>query len=98
MLTNNMLELVLRDGHDTPSVERLDGPRVRLTFSQHESLESAMLRCRDDLFQAIEWALTSLYNNEEAPTRVFVRDANGQEMLMTSDPCAAYGLQAIIRP
>ena len=93
-----MLELVLRDGHEAPFVERLDGPRVRLTISQHDELDGALVTCRDDLFQAIEWALTSLYNNEEAPTRVFVRDANGQEMLMTTDPCAAYGLQAIIRP
>lgn len=93
-----MLELVLREGHNTPFVERLDGPRVRLTISQHDELANALTACRTELFQAIEWALTSLYNNEEAPTRVYVRDANGQEMLMTTDPCAAYGLQAIIRP
>lgn len=93
-----MLELVLRDGPEAPYVERLDGPRVRLTISQHDELANALTQCRSDLFAAIEWALTSLYNNEEAPTRIFVRDANGQEMLMTSDPCAAYGLQAIIRP
>ena len=93
-----MLELVLRDDKVMPFVERLDGPRVRLTISQHDQLSGALTHCRDELFQAIEWALTSLYNNEEAPTRVYVRDANGQEMLMTTDPCTAYGLQAIIRP
>lgn len=93
-----MIELVLSDQVSEPSVERLTGPRVRVSINPAQSLDSAISKCRPDLHQAIEWALTTLYENDEAPHRVFVRDANGQEMVTMTDPCINYGSQAIIRP
>ena len=93
-----MIELVLRSQNLEPTVERLDGPCVRLTVPAEQDLSSSLAKCRDELFSAIEWALISLYDNEKAPSRVFVRDANGQEMSVMVDPCVAYGLEAIIRP
>lgn len=93
-----MLELMLSDQVSKPVVERLDGPRVRLSIHPSHELSSAIESCRAELHGAIEWALTSLYANDEAPNRVFVRDANGQEMITMTDPCVSYGSQAIVRP
>jgi len=93
-----VIELVLRSQELAPKVERLEGPFVRLTVPAEHDLSESLLKCRDELLQAIEWALLSLYDNEKAPSRVFVRDANGQEMSVMVDPCVAYGLEAIIRP
>lgn len=93
-----MIELVLRDNAIVPIVERLSGPRVRLTINTGTDLAHCLNQCRDELQMAIEWALTSLYNDAEAPSRVYVRDAQGQEVLAMVDPCTFYGLQAIIRP
>jgi len=93
-----VIELVLRSQELEPRVERVDGPFVRLTVPAERDLLSSLAKCRDELFSAIEWALLSLYDNEKAPSRVFVRDANGQEMSVMVDPCVAYGLEAIIRP
>jgi hypothetical protein len=93
-----VIELVLRSQDIEPRVERLEGPFVRLTVPAEQDLSTSLAKCRDDLFLAIEWALLSMYDNEKAPSRVFVRDANGQEMSVMVDPCVAYGLEAIIRP
>ena len=93
-----MIELVLRSQDIEPKVERLEGPFVRLTVPAEQDLSASLTKCRDELFEAIEWALLSMYDNEKAPSRVFVRDANGQEMSVMVDPCVAYGLEAIIRP
>lgn len=93
-----MIELVLSDVVSEPVVEKLAGPRVRLSIHPSHDLARALLTCRDQLHDAIDWALTSLYSNDEAPDRVFVRDANGQEMVTLIDPCSTYGSQAIIRP
>ncbi len=95
---HTMIELVLRDNAVVPIVERLSGPRVRLTINTGTDLAHCLEQCRDELQMAIEWALTSLYNDAEAPSRVYVRDAQGQEVLAMVDPCTFYGLQAIIRP
>lgn len=93
-----MIELVLSEQISDPVVERLTGPRVRVSINPEQSLDSAINQCRPDLHQAIEWALTTLYENDEAPHRVYVRDANGQSMVAMTDPCINYGSQAIIRP
>ena len=93
-----MIELVLSDQIVNPQVERLIGPRVRVSINPSQDLEKAIDFFRQELHGAIEWALTSLYANDEAPHRVFVRDANGQEMITMTDPCINYGSQAIIRP
>ena len=93
-----MIELVLRSQELEPKVERVVGPFVRLTVPAEQDLLTSLGKCRDELFSAIEWALLSLYDNEKAPSRVFVRDANGQEMSVMVDPCVSYGLEAIIRP
>jgi len=93
-----VIELVLRSEEVVPRVERLDGPFVRLTVPADQDLLVSLASCRDDLLSAIEWALLSLYDNEKAPSRVFLRDGHGQEMSVMVDPCVAYGLEAIIRP
>lgn len=93
-----MIELVLSDDISGPVVQRLAGPRVRVSINPADNLKSALDTCRLDLHDAIEWALTTLYESDEAPHRVFVRDANGQEMIAMTDPCIEYGSQAIIRP
>ncbi len=95
-----MLELVIRDASDQndvpcPRVDKLEGPRVRLTISPDQSLAMAIDHCRSDLHEAVEWAITEIYMSDEAPGRVFVRDAN--EATVMIDPCAVYGLQAIVR-
>ena len=93
-----MIELVLSEQVSDPVVERLDGPRVRVSINPEHTLADAISKCRPDLHQAVEWALTTLYENDEAPHRVYVRDANGQAMVAMTDPCVNYGSQAIIRP
>lgn len=93
-----MIELALRDEPIAPYVERLPGPIVRLNLAAHDHLNEALLHCSTELIQAIEWALTAIYSAEEAPSRVFVRNANGLETVAMVDPCLTYGLQAIVRP
>ena len=93
-----MIELVFSDQVGDPVIERLSGPRVRVSINPEQKLADAINECRPDLHQAIEWALTTLYENDEAPHRVYVRDANGQSMITMTDPCINYGSQAIIRP
>lgn len=94
----SVIELVLQDHVLTPSVQRLAGPRVRLAIPTAMSLTSALEEVRPELFAAIEWALTSIYDQDEAPSRIYVRDAHGQELVTAIDPCQSYGLEAIIRP
>ena len=93
-----MIELALRDEAIAPYVERLPGPIVRLNLSVTDDLLVALTQCGSDLMMALEWALTSVYSDDEAPSRVFVRNANGLETVAMVDPCLAYGSQAIIRP
>ena len=92
-----MLELVLTDESVTPRVELLEGPRVRLTMSASENLSHGIEFCRAELAEAVESALTQLHNDEAAPSRVFVRDAQGAQVITTIDPCTTYGSQAIVR-
>lgn len=92
-----MLELVLTDEPVTPRVELLDGPRVRLTMSASESLAHSIDFCRNDLAQAVESALNQLHEDETATARIFVQDASGLQIITTTDPCATYGSEAIVR-
>lgn len=92
-----VLELVLTDESVTPRVELLDGPRVRLTMSASENLAHGIEFCRAELAEAVETALSQLHSDEAAPSRVFVRDAQGSQVITTSDPCTTYGSQAIVR-
>ena len=93
-----MIELVLSDQVVQPVVEKLSGPLVRVSINPSHNLNNALETCRTDLHEAVEWALTSLYENDDAPHRVFVSDASSQQMVTTTDPCLNYGSQAIIRP
>jgi hypothetical protein len=88
---------VLTDESITPRVELLEGPRVRLTISASENLAHGIEFCRAELSQAVETALSQLHNDESAPSRVFVREADVSQIITTSDPCATYGLNAIVR-
>ena len=92
-----MLELVLTDEAVTPKVELLEGPRVRLTMSASENLLHGIEFCRAELAEAVESALQQLHHDETAPSRVFVRDAQGVQVITTSDPCTIYGSEAIVR-
>ncbi len=92
-----LLELVLTDESVIPRVELLDGPRVRLTMSASENLADGIEFCRVELAEAVEIALGQLHNDEAAPSRVFVRDAQGSRVITTIDPCTTYGSQAIVR-
>jgi hypothetical protein len=93
-----MFELVLNEQINQPSVQKLAGPRIRLSMHPSQDIGSAISQCRPELHEAIEWALTTLHESDEAPHRVFVRDANGHQVLTMTDPCLNYGSQAIIRP
>jgi len=93
-----VIELVLSDQVVQPVVEKLSGPLVRVSINPSHNLNNALETCRTDLHEAVEWALTSLYENDDAPHRVFVSDASSQQMVTTTDPCLNYGSQAIIRP
>jgi len=92
-----MLELVLTDESVTPRVELLEGPRVRLTMSASENLIHGIEFCRAELSEAVESALRQLHQDETAPSRVFVRDEKGAQVITTIDPCTTYGSQAIVR-
>ena len=92
-----MLELVLSDEPVTPRVELLEGPRVRLTMSASENLAHGIEFCRAELAEAVESALCQLHHDEAAPSRVFVRVAQGTQIITTIDPCTTYGSQAIVR-
>jgi len=93
-----MIELVLSEYVTEPRVETLVGPQVRLTMNPSQDISHALSKCRLNLIEAVEWALTSLYANDVAPHRVFVRDVDGYEVITTTDPCLNYGSNAIIRP
>ena len=93
-----MIELALRDEAIAPFVERLPGPIVRLNLSASDDLLVALTQCGSDLMLALEWALTAVYSDDEAPSRVFVRNANGLETVAMVDPCLTYGSDAIVRP
>ena len=92
-----MIELALRDEEFEPYVERLPGPIVRLNLPSNQDISMALNSCRDELADSLHWALTSVYAQDDAPARVFVRNPNGQEMLTMVDPCTTYGSQAIVR-
>ena len=88
---------MLTDESVTPRVELLEGPRVRLTMSASEHLAHGIEFCRTELSEAVESALRQLHNDESAPSRVFVRDSQGAQLITTIDPCTTYGSQAIVR-
>lgn len=92
-----MLELVLTDESITPRVELLEGPRVRLTMSASENLTHGIEYCRAELTEAVENALRPLHYDDAVPSRVFVRDSQGSQLITTIDPCTTYGSQAIVR-
>ena len=93
-----MLEIVLRDDHVVPTVELLDGPRVRLTMSASETIENSIEFCRDQLMEVVEAGIRDLHAKSEAPGRVFIRDAEGNEVITTVDPCLTYESETIVRP
>ena len=92
-----MLELVLTDESVTPRVELLEGPRVRLTMSASENLAHRHEFCPAELTESVENSLSQLHHDEAAPSRIFVRDAQGTQVITTIDPCTTYGSQAIVR-
>ena len=53
---------------------------------------------KEDLINAVQWAITSMYADEDSPDRIYMRDINGSAMSILSDPCQAFGLNTIIRP
>jgi hypothetical protein len=93
-----VLEIVLRDDHVVPTVELLDGPRVRITMSASENIEDGIAFCREQLIETVEAGIKDLHAKSEAPGRVFIRDAEGNEIITTVDPCVSYGSDAIVRP
>ena len=54
--------------------------------------------CRDDLLEAMNWALFDMYQAGTAPARVFHRDIYGQAMSIFTDPCVLFGSDAFVRP
>ncbi len=93
-----VIEIALRDDLVAPYVERLPGPIVRLNVAADQDVLDALATCRTDLHQAVEWAVSNLYSDDLAHSRVYIRNANGQEMVTMVDPCVTYGSQAIVRP
>ncbi len=95
-----MIELALRDEQIAPYIERLPGPVVRLHMSATDDLSSALNACSQDLMAAVNWAIGSVYSDDEAPGRVFMRNTEGPEMgtVTLVDPCMTYGSQTLVRP
>ena len=93
-----MIEIQISEGVAQPHVERLDGPRVRLTVDASQELSNSLNACKDQLLAAIEWALLALYGENAAPGRVFVRNPETHTMSVMFDPCLSFGSEAIIRP
>ena len=50
-----------------------------------------------ELSHAMAWAISSLYSDEVAPARVYMRDAGGNAMSVLADPCQTFGLNAFVR-
>ena len=98
MAGTDVIELAVRDDQIAPRVQRMPGPVVRLTMSSTMSIADALILCKDDLAAAVHWALESVFAEEFTPSRVYVRDAGGQEFITMVDPCLTYGSQAIVRP
>jgi hypothetical protein len=98
MAGTDVIELAVRDDDVVPRVQRMPGPVVRVTMPSHMPISDALAICKDDLNDAVAWALESVFAEESAPSRVYVRDAGGQEFITMVDPCLTYGSQAIVRP
>ena len=62
-----MIELVLSDGVQEPVVEKLAGPRVRLSIHPSHDLADALAKCRAELHEAIEWALRHFIKMTKRP-------------------------------
>jgi len=93
-----MIELVLSENCEFPTVECLPGPRIVLTMHVTAEITKVLKFCRDDLLQAINWAVFSMYQGDNAPARVYQRDVYGQAMSIFTDPCALFGSDAFVRP
>ena len=64
----------------------------------HDDIAQVLAFIQEELSAAVQWAITSMYADEDSPDRIYMRDVNGLAMSILSDPCQAFGLNAIIRP
>ena len=93
-----MIELVLSESCEFPTVTCLPGPRIVLTMNVTAEMSKVLKFCRDDLLNAINWAIFSMYQVDAAPARVYHRDVYGEAMSVFTDPCALFGSDAFVRP
>ena len=93
-----MIELVLSDTSECPSVQCLPGPRIILTMNMSDDINTVLRFCRDDLLRALNWAVFNIYQGEQSPARVYQRNVDGSAMSIMTDPCEIFGLDAFVRP
>ena len=93
-----MIELVLSEDCEYPTVACLPGPRIALTMNVNADIAKVLKFCRDDLINAMNWALFTMYQGDNAPARIYHRDVYGEAMSIFTDPCELFGLDAFVRP
>lgn len=93
-----MIELVLSADCEYPTVGCLPGPRIVLTMNVTANISKVLKFCRDDLLDAITWAMFSMYQGDNAPARIYHRDVYGEAMSILADPCELFGSDAFVRP
>lgn len=95
---DTLIELVLSEDSEFPTVACLPGPRIVLTMHLTADIKKVLQFCRDDLQKAISWALFNMYQGDNAQARVYHRDIYGQAMSIFTDPCELFGSDAFVRP
>jgi hypothetical protein len=93
-----VIELVLSEKCEYPTVACLPGPRIVLTMNVTAEISKVLQFCRDDLQRAITWAMFNMYQGENVPARVYHRDIHGEAMSIFVDPCELFGSDAFVRP
>lgn len=69
-----MIELILSENSEFPTVQCLPGPRIVLTMNVTADITKVLKFCREDLLRAINWAIFNMYQGDVAPARVYHRD------------------------
>jgi hypothetical protein len=94
----SMIELVLSEDSEFPTVQCLPGPRVVLTMNVTADIRKVIAFCRDDLLAALNWTIFNMYQGEQVSARVFQRDPHGNAMSIFTDPCEVFGSDSFVRP
>lgn len=91
-----MIELVLSEDCEVPSVQCFIGPRITVTMNVRDDMRRVLAFLQPELMEAMKWAITTLYASDNAPDRIYMRDPQGDAMSVLVDPCKTLGLNAVV--